>query len=113
MTAVLEGIIVGAAGGAIAGLTVWAASYLHERVLERRHRNRIYQWLVENTSREKEPFKSTRTIASWTHLTEDRVRYICSVDKRVFRILDGSSEMWSVYIRERPSVYEKRGMISV
>ena len=113
MTNVLEGIIVGAAGGAIAGLTIWVIGHLRERALESSHRKRIYQWLNQNTSFDKDPFKSTRTIASWTHLTEDRVRYICSIDERVLLVLEGSTEMWSVHMRERPSVYENRGLTTV
>jgi len=108
MTNIIEGITIGGAGGAIAGLTVWIVKYIQEKSVECIHKRRIYRWLKENTSKE-ETFRSTRAIASWNNLTEDRVRYICSIDKRIL-LSTGKEDMWSLYEREARSVYEKRGI---
>lgn len=98
---VLDGIIIGGAGGAIAGLTVWIVQYIHEKVVECIHRNRICRWLKANTAnKDGERFRSTRAIASHNNLTEDRVRYICSIDNRIFLSTGNKEDMWSLYERE-------------
>jgi hypothetical protein len=77
---VLDGIIVGAAGGAIAGLMLWGVEYLHTKIVELGEKRRVYRWLKANTRNEDgNEFRSTRAIASWTNLTEERARYICSI----------------------------------
>ena len=114
MTTVLDGIVIGGAGGAIAGLTVWLVQYAHNKVTVIIESNRIYKWLKENTTDEPgEQFRSTRTIASWNNLTEDRVRHICSIDKRIFLSTGDKENMWGIYERVPRSVYEKRGIAAV
>lgn len=70
-SSIWEGIVVGASGGAIAGLTVYGVQYLHEKVRETYEMRRVNTWLKENSTGGK--WRSTRAIASWTNLTEDRV----------------------------------------
>ena len=114
MITVLDGIVIGGAGGAIAGLTVWLVQYAHNKVTEIIESNRIYKWLKENTTDEpSEQFRSTRAIASWNNLTEDRVRHICSIDKRIFLSTGDKENMWGIYERVPRSVYEKRGIATV
>ena len=44
----------------------------------------VHTWLRENTfENEGMAYRTTRAIASWTKLPEDRVRYICSIDERI------------------------------
>ena len=113
MTNIWDGIIIGGAGGAIAGLTVYSVRYIHEKGLEKIHKRRIYNWLRRNTSKEEgHQFRSTRTIASWNNITEDRVRYICSIHKNVYMSTGKEKDMWSLYEHGDRSVYEKRGIIS-
>lgn len=114
MTTVLDGIIIGGAGGAIAGITVWLVQYVHNKVTTIIENNRIYKWLKENTTdKPGEQFRSTRTIASWNNLTEDRVRYICSIDKRIFLSTGDKENMWGIYERVPRSVYENRGLLTL
>ena len=109
-----DGIVIGAAGGAIAGLMLWLVNLLHQRGTEWQERRRIRRWLRANTSNEPgKRFRSTRAIACWTNLTEDRVRYLCSVDPLIFLSTGGQEDMWSLYEREERSVYETRGVMSV
>lgn len=109
-----SGIVIGGAGGAIAGLTVSLVSCIHSRMLEEIHKHRIYTWLVKNTANEPgKEYRSTRAIASWNNLTQDRVRYICSVHKRIYLSTGPGDDLWSVYERGDRSIYEKRGAISV
>ena len=45
---VWEGIVIGAVGGTLAGLTVWGVGQLQRKWLERLHKYRIYSWLKTN-----------------------------------------------------------------
>ena len=112
MDSILEGITIGGAGGAIAGITLWVIELIQKKVSEVSHANRIYQWLKKNTF-EEEAFRSTRAIASWCNLTEERVRYICSIDERIYLSTGENEDLWSLYDRESKSVYEKRGLRSL
>lgn len=112
MNTIWEGIAIGGAGGAIAGITLWIIELIRKKVSEQSHANRIYQWLMKNTS-EEEAFRSTRAIASWCNLTEERVRYICSIDERIYLSTGENEDLWSLYDREAKSVYEKRGITGV
>ena len=98
MTSILDGIVIGGAGGAIAGLMVSFVSYISKEVRERNDKRRIYNWLKDGTSDEEgSQFRSTRTIASWNNLTEDRVRYICSIHDKIFLSTGEKEDMWSLY----------------
>ncbi len=112
MNSIWEGITIGGAGGAIAGITLWAIELIQKKVSEWGDAERIYKWLKENTS-EEEAFRSTRAIASWCNLTEERVRYVCSIDERIYLSTGEKEDMWSLYEREARSVYEKRGIRKV
>lgn len=98
MADIWDGILIGGAGGAIAGITVSLCRYGHTKILECLHKKRIYEWLKQNTSDEKgKQFRSTRAIASWINLTEDRVRYICSIHKKIFLSTGETEGLWSLY----------------
>ena len=97
MGGVWDGIIIGGTGGAIAGLTVSFVRYVHTRIWQRSHKKRLYNWLKDNTSEEGDQFRSTRAIASWNNLTEDRVRYICSIHKKIFLSTGKTEDRWSLY----------------
>jgi len=116
MATIVDGIVIGAAGGAIAGLTVWVVQYAHDIITQKIESNRIYQWLTENTTPEPgegDQFKSTRAIASWNNLTEDRVRQICSVDSRIYLSTGAKENMWGIHDRVQPSIYEKQGVRTI
>jgi hypothetical protein len=113
MNSILEGITIGGAGGAIAGITIWIVKMIEKKSIEGIHKRRVYRWLREHTSKDGDLFRSTRTIASWCNLTEERVRYICSIDKRIFLSTGKEGDMWSLYEREARSVYDKREVRSV
>ncbi len=92
---VRDGIVVGAVGGTFAGLAVWLAQLGKEYVLEKRHKNRIYNWMKRRVHQKgwtagspfrdglDSPWVKTLEIADHTNLLSDRVRYICSIDKRI------------------------------
>ena len=97
-TTILQSILIGTAGGAGAGLTVWLVQLLRDRGLVRRDKHVIHTWLRNNTADEDgKSFRSTRAIASWTNLTEDRVRYICSVDERIYLSTGDREDRWSLH----------------
>lgn len=81
---IIEGIIIGAFGGVGAGVCIWLLNLWREKRIEQRDEERVYKWLSNNAAHSSESkFRSTRTIASHTNLTEDRVRYICSIDEEI------------------------------
>ncbi len=95
---VIEGIVIGGVGGAIAGLTVWIIDYLHKKTLERTHMRRVYLWLKANTEdKANKRYRSTRAIASHNNLTLDRIRYICSYHDQIFLSTGEEEDMWSIY----------------
>ena len=68
--------------------------------------------LAKTSNENGEQFLSTRTIASWTNLTEDRVRYVCSIHHSIFLSTEGREDMWGFEHTPR-SAYEERGLRSV
>ena len=106
MADIWDGIIIGGAGGAIAGLTVSLVRYLHTKMLDVVHRHRVYRWLQQNTSKEPgREYRSTREIASWNNLPEDRVRYICSIHDKIYLSTEQKDDLWSLHERGDRSVY--------
>ena len=111
MADVWDGIVIGGAGGAIAGLTVSLVHYAHRKIFECVDKRSVYNWLKNNTKNDEgKRYRSTRAIASWTNLTEDRVRYICSIHRKIYLSTGEKEDMWSLYERGDRSVYERRGM---
>ena len=43
MATITDGIVIGGAGGAIAGLTVWLIQYAHDKVLQKIESNHVYK----------------------------------------------------------------------
>lgn len=96
-----SGVIVGAAGGAVAGLILWMVSRLNQYEIDWRERRRMYRWLDKVTAADNaKKWRSTRSIASYTNLTEDRVRSLCSEDARVV-LSSGQDEVWGIRGRAR------------
>jgi hypothetical protein len=100
MATIWDGIIIGGAGGAIAGVTVALTKYIHTKTVEYIEKRRVHDWLVANTSDEiGNQYRSTRAIASWNNLTEDRARYICSIHKNIYLSTGEKEDKWSLYGR--------------
>jgi len=93
-----EGLVIGGAGGAIAGISVWLVNLVAKKATECRHKKRVYDWLSSNTSDEDgKRYRSTRAIASYNNLTEDRVRFICSTHKSIYLSTGEREDRWGVY----------------
>jgi hypothetical protein len=100
MNTVMDGVIIGGAGGAIAGITVYLVQYLHTKAKDWLEARSVYTWLKMNTVDERgRRYRSTRAIASWCNLTEDRVRQLCSHHKGIYLSTGKAEDMWSIYIR--------------
>ena len=94
---ILDGITIGGVGGAIAGLMVWCTKQLTAYWEKEKDCKTVYGWLKDNTSKGGIQFRSTRAIASHNNLTMDRVRYICSVDDRMFLSTAKREDMWALH----------------
>jgi hypothetical protein len=99
-----DGIVIGSIGGTLAGLTIWFVQSLKEKVIIELHKKRVYNWLYEKTRQYEKltvgspndpRWISTIEIASYTNLTKDRVRYICSVHKKIRPKLEKDRWSWS------------------
>jgi hypothetical protein len=96
----VNGITIGAVGGAFAGLAVWLAQLGKEYSLEQKHKKRIFDWMSKRIHQKgwtvgssfksgiESPWVTTLEIADHTNLPLDRVRYICSVDKRITHLTE-------------------------
>jgi len=81
---IFEGMVIEGAGGAIAGFMIRFVQLVAEFVDVCRHKRRIYKWLSENANKiNSNAYVPTIEISSYTNLTPDRVRYICSIHKKI------------------------------
>lgn len=96
-----DGIAIGGAGGAIAGITVYIIQWAHQGFVDYRDTRRILQWLEENSPiGEGRKYRSTRAIASYDNLTEDRVRFLCSHSEKIHLSTGEKEDLWSIHPRE-------------
>ena len=105
-----QGIFIGAAGGALAGITIsliqgirsWISFYLDSKKVYN-----FLMWDIENY--EGYRFRSTKAIASNTNLTIDRVRYVCSKHEKIYMSTGERDDMWSTLMRnadeDNPEIY--------
>ena len=91
---IIEGVIIGATGGALAGITVYLIQFLHQKCVNYIESKRIRDWLQENTSRNE--WRTTRAIASWTNLPMERVQYLCSHDPLVKLSTGEKEDVWAL-----------------
>ena len=99
---VWDGITVGAVGGAIAGLTVWFFQWARKKISLEWDKRKVYNWLYEKTKKGKgltigSPINdprwiSTDVIACYTYLPKERIRYICSIHKKIRAKME--SDLW-------------------
>jgi hypothetical protein len=88
-----DGVVIGASGGSIAGITVYLIQYIHQILRDFIEMRRINKWLKENSSGNN--WRTTRAIASWNNIPEDRVQYLCSKDKEI-KLSTGNNEgLWA------------------
>ncbi|MBX3695813.1 MAG: hypothetical protein KF790_11650 [Steroidobacteraceae bacterium] len=93
---VFSGIVIGAVGGGAAGLVLWLTQRLNQYEIAWREKRRIYSWLHSATSQDgADRWRSTRAIASYTDLTEDRVRHLCSIHPKI-ALSSGENEVWGI-----------------
>jgi len=92
-----EGIIIGGAGGAAAGIIISLLNFLGKQFHMECDKSTVKKWLSANVIPhvEKE-FRSTRAIASHTNLTQDRIRYICSVHQEIKLSTGPNEDLWGL-----------------
>lgn len=96
-----SGIIIGAAGGAAAGLILWIIGRLNDYEIMWREQRRIYKWLNKVTLPfDAKNWRATRAIASFTNLPEERVRYLCSHHQKIV-LSSKEKEVWGIAGRAR------------
>ncbi|UTW04921.1 hypothetical protein KDX31_07960 [Amphritea atlantica] len=107
MAGVSDGILIGGAGGAIAGITVYLVQYIHNKWRDFSDSRKVYKWLSANSSPEDgKSFRSTRAIASYNNMTIDRVRYICSQHQKIYLSTGKNEDLWSIHGREQKGFFD-------
>ena len=96
---ICELIIVGAIGGAAAALTATVTTWLVLFLRDRIHMATLYTWLKGNPG--KTGFRSTRAIASWNNMTEDRVRNLCARSTKIYLSTGEKPDMWGTKPRAK------------
>lgn len=94
---IYEGIIIGTVGGII----IILVNYLRRRYKDGEDMKKVEDWLLRETSDKSSNaiWRSTRAIASYNNLTEDRVDYICSTSKNIVLSTSPNNEnkaMWGM-----------------
>ena len=106
--ALIEGIVIGGVGGTLAGISVYTIQFFHQKFKDHVESDRIYFWMEKTTEdKDGDRFRSTRAIASWNNLSEDRVRYLCSVDERIFLSTGKKEDLWSIFVSTRKGKSEE------
>ena len=90
---ILEGVVIGASGGSIAGITVYLIQYFHQKIRDFFEMRKVNRWLKKNSPGGK--WHTARAIASWNNLPEDRVRYLCSIDKDIELSSELNDALWA------------------
>jgi hypothetical protein len=86
--------------GIFQGLGVGLGVYLCTKLKDCIDKRKIYNWLVKNTAEKN--WRSTRTISSFCNFSENRVRELCSSDKRICRdVKNEEKELWSLVYKVR------------
>jgi hypothetical protein len=102
---IIDGILIGAVGGSFAGLALYLVQQLQIAIIYCVEAQRIYKWLGSHTTMEPgKNYRSTRTIASHNNVTEDRVRYICSTDKRMYLSTGKQENLWGIHVEGAPRI---------
>jgi hypothetical protein len=83
-------------GGAAAGLALYGMQALFSWIGIKRDTCRVHKWFKSESAAGKETYRSTRTIASFNNLTEDRVRFVCSYDERIHLSVGDEPDKWSL-----------------
>ena len=108
----MHSITIGAAGGSIAGITVYLFKYLHDKVSDCSDKRKVYKWMENEilTNELNNKHLSTKLIASYNNMTMDRTRYICSENTEIYLSAGPNDDLWGIYGisgRNRAQAYNK------
>ena len=64
---------------------------------EKSDKNKVYNWLLENTSHSDWVMRSAKTISSHVNLTEERVKEVCSKHDKIRQARgNNAKDMWGL-----------------
>lgn len=101
-----EGIVVGGVGGVAATLSAALVFGIIKAIAAYNDKRKLFRWLTENAS-DRRPFRSTRALASWNNMTEDRVRHLCSIHKDIYLSTGEKPDLWGVKPRKEDNYSER------
>lgn len=92
---IVEGIIIGGVGGFIAGVAIWLCELARKEFLNWKDTKKVEKFLKGSET----PWRSTRSVAAYNNLTEDRIRFICSYSSKIklnSAVGNNSDEKWAI-----------------
>jgi uncharacterized iron-regulated membrane protein len=99
---VLSELVAGAGGGLIllavqSGWSLWR---------KKRDGALIYEWMVQEAAKPgADKFHSTRDIASYVNMTQERVYSLCSAHPKILLATGKAEDMWSITDRKRKGTF--------
>lgn len=84
--------------GLFGAMGVYIIKAMNDYCILQKHKKRVYNWLKSNTEKGavNREWRKSSTIASYTDLTADRVRYICSIHDKIRASRKEENDMWGL-----------------
>lgn len=92
---IISSIIAGFFVGIFGSMGVFFLTLLKDEYLICRDKRRVLKWLDENSDKNKK-WRTTHAIASHVNLTQDRVRFICSIHNKIRNSTGELEDLWAV-----------------
>ncbi len=84
-------------GGIIAGIILLIVNYISKKIQEEKDKKKVFDYLRSIVKDEEgKRWVSTRKIASYNKLPENRVRYICSIHNNLVLSTGDKEDMWGL-----------------
>jgi hypothetical protein len=99
---VWQWLLIGVVGAFLSALLFWCIQLIAKSFHRNKDRRKIYKWLYKVIVIDQvNKWRSTKSIASYTHIDEARVRYICGNYKKICRNT-GKEDTWGLTGISRP-----------
>ena len=88
--------------GLCGAMGVYIIAFIREQYKLGRDKRRILLWLSKNTAKKTtlqpnvNEYRTTRMIASYNNLTDDRVRFICSIHPQIRTTRGEEKDIWGL-----------------
>jgi hypothetical protein len=92
----------------VSGLIGFFAKKIWDAIKDQLHSRRIYSWMQAQSRIPGAPtFRSTKTIASHTNLTQERVTELCSRHSKIYLSVGDKDGRWSISKRRESGFFDQ------